>query len=350
MRTENEAIGARSSILRSAPVPDRTPLGRRAIIGESVALQEVLQLVDLVAGSDAPILITGETGTGKELVARAIHEQSARRHRPFVSVNCGAIPPTLIASELFGHEKGAFTGAVQRRTGRFELASGGTLFLDEIAELALECQTALLRVLQEREFERVGGTQPIRCDVRIVAATNRDLEDEIAAGRFRADLFYRLNVVPVVMPPLRDRKDDLPLLVAHFIEQAAGTGGRKVRRLSDDSMTLLESYVWPGNVRELQNIVARAVILAQGEEATVEARWLRAPSGAAIVPEVTFAARVTAREKQLIESALSSTRGRVAGRFGAAAVLKLPASTLESKIRMLGIDKARFRPPQPEVS
>jgi transcriptional regulator with GAF, ATPase, and Fis domain len=330
---------------------------RRPIVGESPALKEVLQLVDFVAASEATVLISGETGTGKELVARAIHERSPRRHRPFVVVNCGAVPGALLASELFGHEKGAFTGALQRRIGRFEQAAGGTIFLDEIGELPMESQTALLRVLQEREFERVGGAQPIRCDVRVVVATNRRLEDEVAAGRFRADLFYRLNVVPVVMPPLRERREDLPALVRHFVERSARAAGKAVRRLSDASMARLNDHAWPGNVRELQNIVERAVILARSEVATVEARWLSpcaeaqtdlSPVAVAAAPAPTFSARLNAREKEMIETALRETLGRVSGRYGAAARLSIPPSTLESKIRALGIHKSRYMRPRGE--
>ncbi|HET8948084.1 MAG TPA: sigma-54 dependent transcriptional regulator [Candidatus Polarisedimenticolia bacterium] len=356
--TEGFGFREHLSPLRAAAA-ERTVEAPRSIVGQSAALKDVLQLVDLVAGSTASVLITGETGTGKELVARAIHDRSLRRQRPFVAVNCGAVPAALIASELFGHEKGAFTGALQRRVGRFELASGGTLFLDEIGELPMETQTALLRVLQEKEFERVGGTQTVRVDVRIVAATNRDLEEEVAAGRFRADLYYRLNVVPVAMPPLRDRREDIPLLAQHFVERCARTSGKAVRRLSDDSLRLLRLYTWPGNVRELQNIVERAVILARGEAAIVEERWLhgRNPvtdahtagassadhAGPVSPSESAFAARVSARDRQIIETALAETRGRVSGPYGAAARLQLPASTLESKIRTLGIDKNRFK-------
>jgi transcriptional regulator with GAF, ATPase, and Fis domain len=334
--------------------------GRYEIVGRSLALREVLQLVDLVGGSTATVLITGETGTGKELVARAIHQRSPRLHRPFVVVNCGAIPPSLAASELFGHEKGAFTGALQRRVGRFEQAAGGTLFLDEIGELPLEIQAVLLRVLQEREFERIGGGPSIRADVRLVAATNRRLDEEVAAGRFRADLFYRLNVVPIEMPALRARREDIPLLAQHFIERCARSSGKGVRCLAESSMRLLEGYAWPGNVRELQNIVERSVILARGVAATVDEQWLTGSgtvgteratvcetavgrARAANPDETAFTARLNARETQMIETALRETLGRVSGPHGAAARLKLPASTLESKIRALKIDKTRFK-------
>jgi len=340
--------------VRSTP----TTAARSAIVGESPALQEVLRLAGLVAPSAATVLITGETGTGKELVARAIHERSPRRQGPFVAVNCGAIPATLVASELFGHEKGAFTGALQRRVGRFEQAGGGTLFLDEIAELPMEAQTALLRVLQEREFERVGGERPIRTDVRIVAATHRDLATEVAEGRFRADLYYRINVVPIAMPPLRDRKEDIPRLVAHFVERSARSNGVEVRGIAESSLDLLMAHSWPGNVRELQNVVERAVVLARSAAATVDPRWLArhdserphlerldSPVGVPFAPAPGFAARRNAREKEMIETALHQTLGRVSGRYGAAARLGIPPSTLESKIRALGIDKSRYLRP-----
>jgi len=331
-----------------------TAIGRGEIIGESPALREVLRLVELVAPSAVTVLITGETGTGKELVARAIHERSPRQKRPFVTVNCAAIPVTLIASEMFGHERGAFTGASQRRIGRFEQAGSGTLFLDEITETPMETQTTLLRVLQEREFERVGGERPIRTDARIVATTNRDLEFEVAEGRFRADLFYRINVVPIVMPPLRDRKEDISRLVDHFVDRSARSNGKAVRRLDTSSLDLLMAHSWPGNVRELQNIVERAVVLTRSVEATVDPRWLARhdaardddAADAPPTPAPTFGSRLSARERLMIETALRDTLGRVSGRNGAATRLRLPPSTLESKIRALGIDKSRFMHPR----
>jgi transcriptional regulator with GAF, ATPase, and Fis domain len=335
-----------------------TTAAHSAIVGESPALREVLRLVGLVAPSAATVLITGETGTGKELVARAIHERSPRQKSPFVAVSCAAIPATLIASELFGHERGAFTGASQRRIGRFEQAGSGTLFLDEIAELPMETQTALLRVLQEREFERVGGERPIRTDARIVAATNRDLATEVAEGRFRADLYYRINVVPIVMPPLRDRKEDIPRLVDYFVDRSARSNGKAVRGLAGRSLDLLMTHSWPGNVRELQNIIERAVVLARSVAATVDPRWLArhheacpyvgrvdGSGGVPHAPAPNFAARLNAREKDMIETALRETLGRVSGRYGAAARLSIPPSTLESKIRALGIDKSRYMRP-----
>jgi transcriptional regulator with GAF, ATPase, and Fis domain len=313
------------------------------MVGDSPALREVLHFVQLVAETDATVLIRGETGTGKELLARAIHERSRRRHRPLVCVNCAAIPTSLVASELFGHEKGAFTGALQRRVGRFEQAEGGTLFLDEIGELPLESQLALLRVLQERDFERVGGERPIRCDVRIVAATNRDLEEAIADGAFRSDLFYRLNVLPVVMPALRERQEDIPLLVDHFVDRFSQALGRQVKRVASDSMDLLRAYAWPGNVRELQNVIERAVVLAEGDWLTVEERWLQRTAAATAPDRQPFAEQLHGQEKAMIEAALYATLGRVSGPGGAAARLQVPPSTLESKIRTLGIDKQRFK-------
>jgi transcriptional regulator with GAF, ATPase, and Fis domain len=244
------------------------------IVGTSAALQRVLSLVSKVSGTDASVLITGETGTGKELVARAIHRRSPRSSKPFVSVNCAAISRDLIASELFGHEKGSFTGAVQRRMGRFELADGGTIFLDEVGELPKETQIALLRVLQEREFERIGGTRSIQTNVRVVAATNRDLRAAIAAGPFRSDLFYRLNVFPLEVPPLRDRREDIPELVEYFIERCANSMGKNITGINDKSLKLLQSYPWPGNIRELQNVIERSVILCETESLSLDETWI----------------------------------------------------------------------------
>jgi formate hydrogenlyase transcriptional activator len=247
------------------------------MIGTSHAFRRVVDLVEAVAPTDASVLILGETGTGKERVARAVHDRSARRSKPFVSVNCAAIPQSLIASDLFGHEKGAFTGAVQRRTGRFEQAQGGTIFLDEVGDLPAETQVALLRVLQEREFERVGGSHPIAADVRVIAATNRELPAAIAAGAFRSDLFYRLNVFPIEVPPLRDRKEDIPLLVEYFMNRGRGPE-KRARRVHPRVAELLHAYSWPGNIRELQNVVERAIIVSPEEELTVDARWFPGPS------------------------------------------------------------------------
>lgn len=244
------------------------------MLGTSAALQKVLFLVSKVAPTDASVLVTGETGTGKELVAHAIHRRSWRASRPFVSVNCAAIPRSLMASELFGHEKGSFTGAMQQRLGRFELAEGGTIFLDEVGELPPETQIALLRVLQEHEFERVGGTRSIQTNVRVVAATNRNLREAIASGAFRSDLFYRLDVFPIELPPLRERREDIPLLVEYFIRRCAMNVGKNIRGINKKSLELLQSYAWPGNIRELQSLIERSVIVCETENFSVDETWL----------------------------------------------------------------------------
>jgi len=312
------------------------------IVGASPALNALLSRVSKVAGSDSTVLITGETGTGKELVARAIHRRSRRSSGAFVAVNCAAISRELLASELFGHEKGAFTGATQRRMGRFELADGGTIFLDEVGELFPETQVALLRVLQERVFERVGGTQPIRVDVRVIAATNRDLNAVVDSGSFREDLFYRLNVFPLVVPPLRERGEDIPVLVEYFINLYARNAGKTFRRINKRTLDRLRSYPWPGNVRELQNVIERSVIVCDSDEFAVEESWLSArPSSERRLP--LFNSLAT-HEKTIIEDALRASGGRIFGQAGAAERLGIPRSTLESKIRTLKIDKSRFRP------
>jgi formate hydrogenlyase transcriptional activator len=313
------------------------------IVGTSPALQSVLARVAKVAPTDSTVLLLGETGTGKELVARAIHKRSQRASRAFVNVNCAAIPRDLIASELFGHEKGAFTGAIQRRLGRFELAEGGTIFLDEIGDLPAETQVALLRVLQEREFERVGGSHPMQVDVRVIAATNCNLQAAIAAGTFRSDLFYRLNVFPLEMPPLRDRRGDIPLLVEYFVDRYASKAGKKIRSVHRKTLDLLQAYPWPGNIRELQNVIERSVIVCEAETLTVDERWLSRETTLTQPPSQPLGKRIVAEERQLIEAALAEARGRVSGPSGAAAKLGIPASTLESKIRSLRIDKYRFR-------
>jgi transcriptional regulator with GAF, ATPase, and Fis domain len=321
------------------------------IVGASPGLRSVLERAAKVAPNDSTVLITGETGTGKELIARAIHKQSPRSSRPFVSVNCAAIPQNLIACELFGHEKGAFTGALQRRAGRFELAERGTIFLDEVGDLPAETQIALLRVLQEREFERVGGNQAIRADARVIAATNRDLRAAIGAGTFRDDLFYRLNVFPIHIPPLRERKQDIPILVEYFIGRYASKAGKNIRSINKKTLDLLQSYSWPGNIRELQNVIERSVILCETQNLRVDESWLLRPTtsaralglaggGTASLP---LSKRSEAEERQTIEAALAESRGRVSGRSGAAAKLGVPASTLESKIRALKINKYQFR-------
>lgn len=312
------------------------------IVGSSPPLRIVLAHVSKVAPTDSTVLITGETGTGKELVARAIHKRSARASRAFVSVNCAAIPPGLIASELFGHEKGAFTGALQRRIGRFESANGGTMFLDEIGELPAETQIALLRVLQEREIERVGDSRPIHVDVRVLAATNRDLKAAVAAGTFRQDLFYRLNVFPIQIPSLRERIDDIPLLVEYLIERYAKKAGKTIRHIQKRTLELFQAYDWPGNIRELQNIIERAIVLCDSETFSVDETWLKRERGQQAGPAVPLAASITEREREMIEAALAQSRGQVSGPTGAAAKLGIPRQTLESKIKSLGIDKYRF--------
>jgi formate hydrogenlyase transcriptional activator len=313
------------------------------IVGSSAALRRVLAHVAKVAGTDATVLILGETGTGKELIARAIHKRSHRATRAFIRVNCAAIPPALIASELFGHEKGAFTGALQRRLGRFEAAHGGTIFLDEIGDLPAETQIALLRVLQEREFERIGSNQPIAVDVRVLAATNRDLQAAVAAGTFRQDLWYRLNVFPIQLPALRERVDDIPLLVEYLIERYATRAGKKIRTINKRTLELFQTYDWPGNIRELQNVIERAVILCESDTFAVEERWLQRESSPPSRPTMPLVAARAEHERALIEAALAECRGRVSGPAGAAAKLGLPRQTLESKIKALGIDTQRFK-------
>ena len=314
------------------------------IVGSSGALQKVHSLVSKVAPADATVLITGETGTGKELVARAIHRRSRRSSRAFVTVNCAAIPRDLIASELFGHEKGSFTGAVQRRLGRFESAEGGTIFLDEVGELPLATQLALLRVLQEREFERVGGTRSIQTNVRVIAATNRNLQAAIQAGTFRSDLFYRLNVFPIDMPPLRERREDIPVLVEYFVDHCARKVGKNIQGITKESLDLLRSYSWPGNIRELQNVIERSVIMCETENFSVDETWLARQSLASeCKSQSDFSQKLATQEKEMIEAALSESRGQVFGPSGAAAILGMPRSTVESKIRSLKINKNHFR-------
>jgi PAS domain S-box-containing protein len=309
------------------------------IVGSSPALHAVLARVSKVAKSDTTVLITGETGTGKELIARAVHKRSPRAARAFVSVNCAAIPRDLIASELFGHEKGAFTGALQRRLGRFELAEGGTIFLDEIGELNAETQVTLLRVLQEREFERVGGTTPIRANVRVIAATHRDLPALIETGTFRSDLYYRINVFPIDVPPLRKRQEDIRLLVGYFIDRYASKAGKRIRSIDKRTMEALQSYPWPGNIRELQNVIERSVIVSDTEEFAIDESWLQHQPASAR----PLAKDLHDQERERIEGALRRSNGRVSGPTGAAAALGLPASTLDSKIKALKIDKRRYQ-------
>jgi PAS domain S-box-containing protein len=311
------------------------------ILGTSAALQAVLSRVSKVAPTACSVLITGETGTGKELIARAIHRRSPRSSRAFVCMNCAAIPRDLIASELFGHEKGAFTGAAQRHLGRFELAEGGTIFLDEIGELPAETQIALLRVLQEHEFERVGGTGTIRTDVRVIAATNRDLQAAIAARTFRSDLFYRLNVFPIEIPPLRERQEDIPLLVEYFIHRYARKVGKSINGINKKSLDLLQAYPWPGNIRELQNVIERSVIVSSGDVFFVDESWLSKESSRVQAPRSSEGELRS--EREIIEAALAASRGRVGGPSGAAAKLGIPPTTLDSKIKALKIPKSQYK-------
>jgi formate hydrogenlyase transcriptional activator len=315
------------------------------IVGSSKAIRNVLTQVAKVAPSDSTVLVLGETGTGKELIARAIHRRSNRSSRVFIRVNCAAIPASLIASELFGHEKGAFTGAIQRRLGRFELADGGTIFLDEIGDLPAETQIALLRVLQEREIERVGGSTPIPVDVRILAATNRNLKAAIAAGTFRADLFYRLNVFPIQIPSLRERIDDIPLLVTYLIERYAQKAGKRISNIQDETLALFQAYEWPGNIRELQNVVERAVVLCESETFSIDETWLKPEGPRSRGSRVPLSDTLAEHEKELIEAALADCGGQTGGPAGAAVRLGLPRQTLDSRIKALGIDRYRFKTP-----
>ena len=314
-----------------------------AIVGNSRSMSSVLQQVSLVAPTDATVLITGETGTGKELIARSIHTQSQRASRPFIRVNCAAIPSSLIATELFGHEKGAFTGAMQRRLGRFEAANGGTIFLDEIGELPMETQVTLLRVLQEREFERIGSSHPVSVDVRVIAATNRDLSAAVKAGIFRQDMFYRLNVFPIHLPPLRERAGDIPLLVEHLVERFATRNGKSITHIAQQTLDALQAYEWPGNIRELQNVIERAVILSKDGTLTVDEDWLRRDLPRSSMPVDRLSTAIAEREREIIEAALADSGGRISGPTGAAARLGIPRQTLDSKIASLQISKRQFK-------
>src|SRR5438874_3811165 len=334
-RMRNENLALREEIDGSSMYEE--------IVGSSNALRVVLQHVAKVAPTDSTVLILGETGTGKELIARAIHKRSKRSAGAFIRVNCAAIPSSLIASELFGHEKGAFTGALQRRLGRFELADGGTSFLDEIGDLPADTQNALLRVLQEREFERVGGTQTIRVNVRVIAATNRDLKSAMSNGTFRRDLFYRFNVFPIEIPSLRERKEDISMLVKYFMDRYASKAGKTIRGVNKKSLELLQSYPWPGNIRELQNVIERSVIICETENLMVNKNWLTQESVKIQSLGWPLSEELVAREKERIEATLVETRGRVSGPSGAAAKLGIPRSTLDSKIRSLKINTHRFK-------
>ncbi len=334
-RMRKETVALREDIARSSMLEE--------IVGSSDALSAVVAQVSKVAPTDSMVLILGETGTGKELIARAIHNQSKRASPAFIRVNCAAIPPSLIASELFGHERGAFTGALQRRLGRFESADGGTLLLDEVGELPMETQVALLRVLQEREFERVGGSQTVSVDVRVLAATNKDLNAAVAAGTFRQDLFYRLNVFPIRLPALRERTDDIPLLVEYLIDRYGQKAGKKIRNINKNTMELFQQYAWPGNIRELQNVVERAVILCEGDTLWVDETWLTPVARQSGGTSVPFVSELAQREREMIETALREAEGVIGGPTGAAAKLGVPRQTLESKIRKLGINRYQYK-------
>ena len=334
-RTQNENIALREEFDQSLMFEE--------IVGSSQSLRKVLKAVDKVAATDSTVLIFGETGTGKELIARAIHKRSPRSSRAFIRVNCAAIPTELIASELFGHEKGAFTGALERRIGRFEAADGGTLFLDEVGDLPAETQITLLRVLQEREFERIGSTKPVQVDVRILAATNRDLDADVDEGDFRRDLYYRLNVFPVNVPPLRERIEDIPLLAEYLLKRYAKKAGKKITTIDRLTLEMLQNYHWPGNVRELQNVIERAVILCETPVLYVDDTWFRREAPSRVGQPIYFNDTLNSSEREMIERALSQSEGRVGGPKGAAAKLGLPRQTLESKIKILGINKFRFK-------
>ncbi|MGA9725167.1 MAG: sigma-54-dependent Fis family transcriptional regulator, partial [Candidatus Binatus sp.] len=335
VRTKNENVALREEIDHSSMFEE--------IVGASAALRLVLAQVAKVAPTDSTVLISGETGTGKELIARAVHKRSNRSARAFIRVNCAAISPSLITSELFGHEKGAFTGALQRRIGRFEAADGGTIFLDEIGDLSFEAQIALLRVLQEREFERVGSSEPLAVDVRVLVATNRDLKSAVDAGTFRQDLFYRLNVFPIHLPSLRERVDDIPLLVEYFVDRYARKAGKNFSNITKKTLELFQAYEWPGNIRELQNVIERAVILCDGETFSIDETWLKRGSPAVSGPVVPLVTTLVEHEKEIIEAALAECQGRVSGANGAAKKLGIPRQTLDARIASLGIDKYRFK-------
>ncbi len=330
----NEAVHAEEEII--------TRPGFAGIVGHSRALGEVLDLVELVAAADSTALLLGETGTGKELVARAIHERSRRRCKRFVKVNCAAIPSGLLESELFGHERGAFTGAITQKIGRLELADQGTLFLDEMGDIPLELQPKLLRALQEREFERLGSSQTRQVNVRVIAATHRNLEQMILERQFRSDLYYRLNVFPISIPPLRDRREDIPLLVRHFVRQFAQRMNKIIDGVSAETMEALTRYPWPGHVRALQNVIERSVVMHATGTLTDKKSWL-CHENFGCTATLTPVSSSSMGDREVIGAALAETRGRVSGPLGAAARLGIPPSTLESRIRSMNINKYQFK-------
>ena len=339
-RLQQENVALREEIGRASMFEE--------IVGTSRPLNAVLSQIAKVAPTDSTVLITGETGTGNPGSSPALSTKAPQRsEHAFISVNCAAFAPALISSELFGHEKGAFTGATQRRLGRFELADGGTIFLDEVGELPPDTQVALLRVLQEREFERVGGTQPIKVDVHVIAATNRDLNAAVSSGSFRSDLFYRLQVFPIAIPPLRERREDIALLMEYFIDRYSRKARKNIRHVSQETLELLQSYAWPGNIRELQNVIERSVILCETETFSIDESWLPQQPHPFLIAkpknQIELPRRLEEQEKDMIEEALKASRGRVFGPTGAAAKLGIPRSTLESKIKSLKIDKNRFK-------
>jgi formate hydrogenlyase transcriptional activator len=321
---------------------DAEDLRFQQIIGNSPALRSVLEQVELVGPTDSTVLILGETGTGKELIARAVHNVSSRFGRPFVKLNCAAIPSGLLESELFGHEKGAFTGAIAQRIGRFEAANGGTLFLDEVGDIPLELQAKLLRVLQEQEFERLGSTYTRRVDVRVVSATNQDLAALVDAKQFRMDLYYRLNIFPISLPPLRQRVEDIPVLAQHFVDKCARRMSKRISRISSDAIDSLSRYRWPGNIRELQNFIERSVILTKGDVLQIPALPISTPVRAH-VQQGPLSAMLLNQEREIIEAALEESQGRISGPTGAAGKLGMPPQTLESKVRRLRINKYQFK-------
>ena len=337
--------GVSSSVNREFCSGDEIPSepGFTGIVGQSLVLREVLGLVDMVAPSDSTVLLLGETGTGKELIARAIHNRSPRKNRALVKVNCAAIPSGLLESELFGHERGAFTGAITQKIGRVELADQGSLFLDEIGDIPPELQPKLLRVLQEREFERLGSTRTKKVDVRVVAATHRNLEEMMVAKEFRSDLYYRLNVFPISIPALRERPEDIPPLVRHFAQQFARRMNKTIEAIPFETMEALSRYSWPGNIRELQNVIERAVVVYEKGNLSVKKSWLSQRFGHAEQPTKSPFKRDAMKDREMIGAALAETRGRVSGPSGAAAKLGIPSSTLESKIKSMNINKYRFK-------